>query len=109
MKTSSTTRFLKGKQLEFCQGRVGQILQYGRQKRIVVDEFGNRVTVSKRVLMGGFNKALREHQMKAMMKTVKEAKDLTATAIIGGKKKGEKKHYVSAAAARRAIRRAYSK
>jgi hypothetical protein len=109
MKSSGTERFLKGKNVPFCDGRVKQILQYGEQKRIVVDEKGKRKVVTKRELMNAFNKVLREHQLKGMMKTVREQRDLTATAMLGGKVRGERKHYASVAAAKRAIKRAYAK
>jgi hypothetical protein len=87
---------------------VKEVLKFG-QKRIVVDEKGNRETFSKRKMVTAFGKVLTEYQRQTMHKSVRTRKDLTAIAWLGGTQKGEKKVYVNKQAAHRAIDRHYDK
>jgi hypothetical protein len=107
MKESGLQRFLQGKQIPIVPGKVDQVLKFGSLKRIVIDQQGNRTVVTKGRLIKAFNTVLAKEQQHAMLKTVRERKDLTATAMLGGLERGELKVYSSAANARRAIRRHY--
>lgn len=107
--SSTLIRYLKNKNLDFCQGRVRQILRWGDERRIVIDDKGNRVVVSKEKLLKAFNSALSADQKKKMARTIVETKNLTATMMLGGTKHGKLKHYKSVKHAKRALDRRYGK
>lgn len=105
--TSGLQRYLKNKNLSFCEGRVRQILKWGDQKRIILDDKGNRVIVSKRKLLAAFNEVLKKDQKNSMAKTIVQTSDLTATMMLGGTQRGKRKSYKSVAHAKRALTRRY--
>lgn len=105
---SGTERFLTGKRVPFLKGKVKHILK-SNGNRVVVDEFGNRKTVTKKTLLQAFNSVLSKKQGAAMAKTIRVSKDNTATMKLGGLKKGKTKTYVSGEAARLALKRRYGK
>ncbi len=104
---SSTERFLQGKFVPGLPKPVQSVMKEG-DTRIITDTAGNVLKISEGRLMSSFNKVLAEHQRVAALKTVRKTKGYTATAILGGKEKGEKQTFPSVAAAKAAINKRYN-
>ncbi len=109
---STTERFLKGRQIPGHRVLTGLVTSVRVRKdgaRVVTDDAGNSVVLSKARLMEAFNRSLSAVQKKAMMRTIRQTANHRATMMLGGKKKGVRKTYVNVAAAKRALARRYGK
>jgi hypothetical protein len=107
MQDSDTIRFLKGKKVAGLPAPVAQVLKWG-EKRVVVDAEGHRQTVTQERLKTMFNQAMAQYQYLDLRKTVHTRPDGTASVILGGREKGERKVYVSREAALQALNRRYN-
>jgi hypothetical protein len=110
MSISNLQRYLEARQLHGAptSAPVKQITKRGGWRTVHFED-GTKQTYSKRQLVNRFNVTLQRDQAKMAVKSVRQMKDGTATAMIGGKQRGERRKYSSPQSALRAIRRAYPK
>lgn len=101
---SSTVRFLKGRKVAGLDSPVKSVEVRG-DRRTIITETGERRTVSKQVLTNMLHKAIGAQQLASALRSIRERPDGTAAITLGGAERGERKTYVSAAAARQAAHR----
>ncbi len=108
MQQSSTTRYLKGKTLPGMQKPVKTVEKFG-DRRIVISEGGERMTLSKKQLNNKFHSVMAQQQKAAVIEVATHHRDGTVTVPIGGEIKGTPKRYASEASMKSALGRLYGK
>lgn len=106
---SSTERYLKGRTLQGHEkSPVSAVTKHG-EKRTVVFENGQKVTLQPQAFDAAFQATMSRDQRVQMEKTRRVHADGTITQKMGGKKKGETRTYKTMRGAKGALTRTYGK